>query len=190
MQIPVSAHPSSCTNVLRGRRRRVMRCRCVSGRYCTGRTSGGLLAPSAPGARLRRWDSRPICRSTHRRLETARVGRPAAPSQDTRTINDPLHTCRLSDLGSLRKFLVAVMGSAGRLATTTLSNGTLKISPLRLLLLLVFDGLTEAPKAPVVSSSCFYCCCVNFRSKNVSISHEDSDRGLNELFTVGFRGAY
>ena len=138
--------------MLRGRRRRVMR-RCVSGRDCTGRTTGGLLAPSAPGARLRRWDSRPSCRSTHRRLETARVGRPAAPSQDTRTINDPLHTCRLSDLGSLRKFLVAVMGSAGRLATTTLSNGTLKISPLRLLLLLVvFDGLTEAPKAPVVST--------------------------------------
>ena len=70
------------------------------------------------------------------------------------------------------------MGSAGRLATTTLSNGTLKISPLRLLLLLVFDGLTEAPKAPVVSTVAVQLQEQKrqhlFKKKNRQ--HQDSDR--------------
>jgi hypothetical protein len=95
LQILVSAHPSSCTNVLRGRRRRVI-CRCVSGGDCTGRTTGALLAPSAPpGARLRRWDSRASCSSTHRGFETSRVGWPAVLSQDTRTIPCRSTVCRI-----------------------------------------------------------------------------------------------
>ena len=86
--------------------------------------------------------------------------------QDTRTI-PCIPACRS------RKYWQA--------SSNILERGPQSLATPATLLLVAFDGLTEAPKAPVVSSSCFYCCCVNFRSKNVSISHEDSDRGLNEL---------